>query len=67
MKNKLKPCPFCGGAATLLIVHKTSVLPFMARAECGRCNIEQSYSFATRNEAIAAWNRRAEDEKQIRA
>ena len=52
---KLLPCPFCGGAAVLDPGEIT-------RAECGgdECPMDECYTeLLPRDEAIAAWNRRA--------
>ena len=65
MKTTLKPCPFCGGAATV-----RSSIPggwgnpciWYVRCENAGCQVQPS-SMSPRSserEAVAAWNRRAE-------
>lgn len=49
----LLPCPFCGGEAILLKDHKKLGL-YVACTECAVCTIT-----GKRDEATAAWNRRA--------
>lgn len=54
---ELKPCPFCGGKAEL------NVYPFDTRneyqVECENCFC-QTYVYDTEQDAIEAWDRRAE-------
>lgn len=52
VQEKLKPCPFCGGAAVQLI----SGSPGGHYARCDGCLA--SSDDRTRDSAIAAWNRR---------
>lgn len=53
---ELKPCPFCGGEATLW--HDYGVdRPWNILCRCGG---RVGY-FVTKKEAIEAWNRRAND------
>lgn len=67
MSKKLKPCPFCGGEAKLVlefqylgIMHVKEL--FYARcSECGT-RVSGSTFWDSEEEAIAAWNRRAGDE-----
>lgn len=57
MTEKLKPCPFCGGEASLRIdtAHSTACLIGCCTIGCfGHEQWEE-----TEAEAIAAWNRRA--------
>ena len=56
---KLKPCPFCGGEAKLI-----NILNYYGDiywVKCEECNAETPSDFE-KDEAIAAWNRRANDE-----
>jgi Lar family restriction alleviation protein len=53
MGNELKPCPFCGGAASLALCGFGT-----AKATCMDCGSEGAYS-PSREDAIAAWNRRS--------
>lgn len=65
-KSKLKPCPFCGGAAIIEVVpphkHITRIANFMPDCEgesfieCTGCTCAMSAD--TKQEAIAKWNRR---------
>ena len=54
--SELKPCPFCGGNAS---VRKESMWYEVCCDDCP-CNVGRCW-FAKREEAIEAWNRRAED------
>lgn len=73
MSEELKPCPFCGGKATLKAANKSCGLIIWCACGCGArtdgyCpdinkeddtmeNIEEC-----KKRAIKAWNRRANDE-----
>lgn len=50
--NDLKPCPFCGGNAEM----KTYTRFWVVRDDC----LTESATYPTEEEAIEAWNRRAE-------
>lgn len=52
--DSLLPCPFCGGEAEI----RGEILLFVRCAECGT-RLGEGY-YATKAEAIAAWNTRAE-------
>jgi Lar family restriction alleviation protein len=54
----LKPCPFCGGEAFLYVETLPTIGHEWATVKCWKCQsrIERPH----RNEAIAAWNTRAE-------
>ena len=54
--NELKPCPFCG--STRVIVDTTILGAYTA--ECLDCCAIISHCYPTKEDAIAAWNRRAE-------
>lgn len=63
MTEKLKPCPFCGGEASVKYAALVSGFPcgYWVGCDNGDCheNIECStYAFDTEAEAIEAWNRR---------
>ena len=60
---KLKPCPFCGGKAWTLChadywEKNAGVVSYVGCTECKA----RSDLFANMDDAIAAWNRRANDE-----
>lgn len=55
----LESCPFCGAAATV-IPQKASRGPDAAIVSCAAaCAVHPSISHIHRDEAVAAWNRRA--------
>ena len=60
VNKKLKPCPFCGGEA---IVRSYSVdNDKYSIVTCIKCDVETPmYEF--RSDAIKAWNRRADNER----
>ena len=69
MTEKLKPCPFCGGKEQVMTIDLTKKVAFI---QCQLCNARAgeyeynihkgSYSYETN--AIAAWNRRVNDESK---
>lgn len=54
---KLKPCPFCGGEAVTVVDDETETMFGVKCFACGG-SIYPEKEFL--NEAIEAWNRRAE-------
>ena len=63
--EKLKPCPFCGCEATVKS-KKYVYLGVMYFAGCENkgCKVcSKTIMFQSKNDAIAAWNRRADDGK----
>ena len=54
---ELKSCPFCGGKANAFICGS------IFGVECESCGTS-SDGFDTKQEAVEAWNRRADDEEQ---
>lgn len=58
MPNELKPCPFCGGEATLLQTFGAD-RPYHILCWCGG----RVGWFVTDQEAVDAWNRRTTDEQ----
>jgi Lar family restriction alleviation protein len=68
MKNDLKPCPFCGGAAQL--THNAYGVAmngsYVLCPGCG-CTTKTfgiSTAYASDEKATEAWNRRADDEQE---
>ncbi len=62
--DDLKPCPFCGGNGKIEQDHyagKTTYLPMCENYNNGCWGMQENW-FDTEAEAIAAWNRRAEDD-----
>ncbi|MCR4819356.1 MAG: Lar family restriction alleviation protein [Fretibacterium sp.] len=71
MTEKLKPCPFCGGEAAVVEIEPRLYRPVMNKPFCVLCTSCDLYfgydydyggEFDTKEEAAAAWNRRAGDE-----
>lgn len=59
--DKLKPCPFCGGEAAIRNLHdEWWVECDMTRGWCEV--IPRTWSYDTKEEAIEAWNRRADND-----
>lgn len=60
--EELKPCPFCGGDARVQKVNAIVGVKFTVC--CGNCYCmghETTYLVNTREKAVEAWNRRADD------
>ena len=53
--DELKPCPFCGGKAEIASLSKIAIGVF-----CNKCSAEIGI-YRTKQEAIEAWNRRANE------
>ena len=51
-KNKLLPCPFCGGEAIIEYSDTTG----QTYITCGNCTIELPNCYETDKEAIKVWN-----------
>ncbi len=58
MSEELKPCPFCGGEASVSIGHNGENEELMMYVECVSCAGMHRYTA----DAIAAWNTRDESE-----
>ena len=58
---ELKPCPFCGGEPDCNNSGFMKAGNFMWGVECLKCGATSDL-FDTKDEAIAAWNRRYCDE-----
>lgn len=61
-EEKLLPCPFCGGKAQILNDQKPFERRRHAFVTCLVCGVETPRIARSRKEAIAAWNRRADEE-----
>lgn len=62
MTDELKPCPFCGKIPEIIISKNSNSKSFY-RVECKRMSctvLASTFAYSTENEAIEAWNRRAE-------
>ena len=61
--QKLRECPFCGGKAFVteyLYSCDPTFHATMYAVECNGCHTT-TFEYASKEEAIEAWNRRAED------
>ena len=58
-KNELKPCPFCGGKAEHEIFDDGFLV--WCRVECKPCGVTLTVPYVVGEEAIEAWNRRADN------
>jgi len=67
MSNKLKPCPFCGGKAELLMGPRGIVRVKCSICHCQTKEVEPDMIYGTpisrHMNAIMTWNRRANNEK----
>lgn len=60
MKEKIKPCPFCGGKPKVYSTPTTGMFEGFAQIGCERCNVTQiGTQYRNVKEATEAWNRRA--------
>lgn len=63
MEVELKPCPFCGGKAELIrwsIWEGSEITDFV---QCTECTADGKHFHDEPDKAIAAWNRRTDDEQ----
>ncbi len=58
-KRTLKPCPFCSGEAVIQL-HEFCGLSNTYGVVCSDCQGRTAQFFETEQEAVNAWNRRAE-------
>ena len=64
-KEKLKPCPFCGGEATVRNPRQCDAFikrPIVFWVRCENGCVEQFQTHETPLAAIKAWNRRTKNE-----
>lgn len=59
MKEKLKPCPFCGGKSWVLKIPNESNKKYVVVCKDDDCGASLGNYSETREEAINAWNKRA--------
>jgi Lar family restriction alleviation protein len=57
MPNELKPCPFCGGKVS--VWHNLATDNYDIECQECCCDVQQHYGCV--DEAIEAWNRRADN------
>ena len=63
---KLKPCPFCGGEAKLhKRLNKGMIFPQCKNTRCIGHNMTLWFPYKHDKEAIAAWNRRANEARLL--
>ena len=62
MSDDLKPCPFCGGVATL---SEPDVFSGEREVSCDACGGAGPVSYSDNLEAITAWNHRADTAEVI--
>ena len=60
MQNELKPCPFCGGENVEVFHPKYNPFIGLYQVQCYDCHFGYKQCH-TEKEAVAAWNRRAND------
>ena len=63
--NELKPCPFCGGKASLRHDHTGIGTSYVQCEKCGLESIKfiKSFECASDDRAAEFWNRRYDDDK----
>ena len=62
MNDKLKPCPFCGGEAKVSKYEIITNMPTHS-VHCADCYSRTWGMFDKEKQAIEAWNRRVNDER----
>ena len=58
MKDKLKPCPFCGGKAKVIEEYDCMIGKNAYFIECCNCRATFYNGNANKNKEIEKWNRR---------
>lgn len=68
-RNKLKPCPFCGGEAELVFSNDNHLQPYVKcrygsflPVKCPNSKMYQ-WNYYSIDDAVGAWNNRAKEEK----
>ncbi len=61
---ELKPCPFCGSESVSIMYNHHGDYAVNCDATRGGCGATSGYA-QMREAAVAAWNRRADDGKEI--
>ena len=63
MGNDLKPCPFCGGKASLRHDHAGFGASYVQCEKCGLESIKflKSFEYSSDEKAVEFWNRRYDD------
>lgn len=61
-KGKLKPCPFCGGSATLISNGRPDSRRTGWKVFCDDCGVA-TLLHTDKGKAVEDWNRRADDGK----
>jgi len=56
LRDKLEPCPFCGGKPTYCL--NEGYMDYCELIECAECGTTTPHKFRTRYEAIEEWNTR---------
>lgn len=64
--DKLKPCPFCGGIADVLMDYKQIETTGRQRffVTCAVCGVETPRIARDKKQAIEAWNRRVDNGRE---
>jgi len=57
--DKLKPCPFCGGAARIMLDGEDLPDESFHNVYCTNCKVQ--FWVKSKTEAITAWNNRVQD------
>jgi Lar family restriction alleviation protein len=65
MNKKMLPCPFCGGEARIMLEEEDRPDECFHNIYCTSCGVQ--FWVKSKSEAIAAWNRRTEQESELPA
>ena len=63
MAVKLKSCPFCGGKAKQESDMCWDASRYLYYVECADCGASTDVWYQSEEEAVEAWNRRTDDER----